>query len=338
MSSLAGTRVDASWLDWVAENRLRGCDVGGMVETMVSRGVDLNEARAAIGRVESSPGFAAAARLAQRLRKLESVLDVQHRMARLAPGADTITRRDSITREAWLRDHVAASRPLVLTGLADDWPALQRWTPMHLRERYGDVIVEVQSGRASDPEFERNKLRLRREMTVAELVDRVLAGAGNDLYLTANNQALKRPALAPLLADIGSLPDWVDRAGLPGASLLWFGGAGILTPLHHDTLMLLHTQVFGRKRWRLASPLQTPRLYNTRSVFSPVDLAAPDLARFPLAADVQVFDLVLGPGDTLFVPVGWWHQVEALDDSISISLTNLDVPNHFDWFHPVEAP
>jgi hypothetical protein len=110
-----------------------------------------------------------------------------------------------------------------------------------------------------------------------------------------------------------------------GAALLWFGAAGTLTPLHHDTLMLLHTQLVGRKRWRLASPLQTPRLYNTRSVFSPVDLAAPDLARFPRLAGVQVFDVVLGPGETLFVPLGWWHQVEALDTSLSISFTNLDV-------------
>jgi ribosomal protein L16 Arg81 hydroxylase len=101
--------------------------------------------------------------------------------------------------------------------------------------------------------------------------------------------------------------------------------------------MLLHTQLVGRKRWRLASPLQTPRLYNTRSVFSPVDLAAPDLARFPRLAGVQVFDVVLGPGETLFVPLGWWHQVEALDTSLSISFTNLDVPNCFSYHHPVEA-
>jgi len=334
---MAGTPVDASWLDWVAENRLLGCGVAGMVDAMVGRGVSADDAMAAIRQVESAPGFGAAERIAQRLRKLESVLDNQHAVAMLAPGAHAIERRARIGRDDWLRSFVAASRPLVLTDMAADWPALQRWTPLHLREHYGEVLVEVQTGRASDPDFERNKLLLRREMPVAELVDRVLQGSGNDLYLTANNQALKRPGLAPLLADIGSLPDWVDRDALPGAALLWFGAAGTLTPLHHDTLMLLHTQVVGRKRWRLASPLQTPRLYNTRSVFSPVDLAAPDLARFPRLAGVQVFDVVLGPGETLFVPLGWWHQVEALDTSLSISFTNLDVPNCFSYHHPVEA-
>jgi Cupin-like domain len=335
--NVAATPVDASWLDWVAENRLLGCDAAGMVDAMVGRGVSLDDAMAAIRQVERAPGFGAAERIAQRLRKLESLLDNQHRVATLAPGAHAIERRATIGRDDWLMNFVAASRPLVLTGMAADWPALGRWTPQHLREHYGDVRVEVQSGRTSDPEFERNKLLLRREMTVAELVERVQDGSGNDLYLTANNQALKRPGLAPLLADIGSLPNWVDRAALPDAALLWFGAAGTLTPLHHDTLMLLHTQVVGRKRWRLASPLQTHCLYNTRSVFSPVDLSAPDLERFPKVADVQVLDVVVGPGETLFVPLGWWHQVEALDLSLSISFTNLDVPNHFSWYHPVEG-
>jgi ribosomal protein L16 Arg81 hydroxylase len=47
--------------------------------------------------------------------------------------------------------------------------------------------------------------------------------------------------------------------------------------------------------------------------------------------------VVVEPGETLFVPLGWWHQVEALDTSLSISFTNLDVPNSFSWFHPVET-
>ena len=331
------TPIDAEWLDWVAENRLLGCDVAGMVGAMVARGVAGADAMNAISRIESAPGFGAAQRLAQRLHKLESVMAQQHRVAMLAPGGIAVERRVAVSRHTLLRDFVAASRPLVLTGLAADWPALQRWTPQQLAEGYGDVVVEVQSGRTSDPDFELNKLRLRSEMPMATLVQRVLAGAGNDLYLTANNQALRRPGLAPLLADVGSLPEWVNRAALPGAAHVWFGAAGTLTPLHHDTLMLLHTQVVGRKHWRLVSPWQSPLLYNSHGVFSPVDLAAPDLARHPAAAGAQVIDVVLAPGETLFLPLGWWHQVVALDISVSLSFTNLDLPGGFDP-HTPHAP
>ena len=330
------TPVGADWLDWVAENRLLGCTSESMVAAMTARGIAPFDAAAAIAAVQGSPCFRAAERLAQRLRKLESMLTHQHSTWAMAPGSGQVARRVAVTREELLRDHVAASRPLVLTGLAADWPALQRWTPGQLAERFGEVVVEVQSGRESDTDFELNKLRHRSEMPLATLVQRVLAGAGNDLYLTANNQALKRPGLAPLLADIGSLPDWVVRPALPGAALLWLGGAGTRTPLHHDTLMLLHTQVVGRKLWHLASPLQTPCLYNTRGVFSPVDLEQPDLQRHPAAGAVQVLEVLLEPGETLFVPLGWWHQVRSLDTSVSLSFTNLDLPNRFDYHHPVE--
>ena len=88
---MAGTPVDASWLDWVAENRLLGCGVAGMVDAMVGRGVSADDAMAAIRQVESAPGFGAAERIAQRLRKLESVLDNQHAVAWISmvrrPGA-----------------------------------------------------------------------------------------------------------------------------------------------------------------------------------------------------------------------------------------------------------
>ncbi|MCU0968712.1 MAG: cupin-like domain-containing protein [Rubrivivax sp.] len=330
--------VDDGWREWVAENRLRGCTRESMMAAMTGAGLVADEASAAISEVDASPLMRAAARLAGRLRKAEAVLRHQQTLATLAPGAREIERREAIARDDLLRDHVAASRPLVLTGLARDWPALERWAPQRLAAAYGDVVVEVQSGRDGDPQYELNKLALRREMPLGDLVARVLAGSGNDLYLTANNQALKRPALAPLLADVGPLPDWVDRAQLPGAALLWIGGAGTRTPLHHDTLMLLHTQVVGRKRWRLASPFETPRLYNDRGVFSPVDLAAIDGARFPRALEVTVLDVVLHPGETLFLPLGWWHQVESLDVSVSLSYTNLAFAGAFDYPAPEAVP
>ena len=95
--------------------------------------------------------------------------------------------------------------------------------------------------------------------------------------------------------------------------------------------MLLHTQIVGRKRWRFVSPLSGPRVYNDFDVYSPVDFDKLDLARFPEAAKVKVLDVVVEPGETMFLPLAWWHQVSSLDRCISLSFTNLDVPNEFDF-------
>jgi ribosomal protein L16 Arg81 hydroxylase len=108
-----------------------------------------------------------------------------------------------------------------------------------------------------------------------------------------------------------------------------------VTPLHHDTIMLFHTQIVGRKRWRLISPLQIAHLYNYNNVFSPIDLDAPDLlSRYPDFAKAQVLEVVAEPGDTVFLPLGWWHQVRSLDVSLSFSYSNLAFPNHYTYTNP----
>jgi ribosomal protein L16 Arg81 hydroxylase len=44
-----------------------------------------------------------------------------------------------------------------------------------------------------------------------------------------------------------------------------------------------------------------------------------------------VINLILQPGEVLFMPVGWWHHVRALDVSVTVSFTNFVFPNHFKW-------
>ena len=69
--------------------------------------------------------------------------------------------------------------------------------------------------------------------------------------------------------------------------------------------MLFHSQMMGRKRWRMISPLQTHRLYNYMTYFSEIDLDNPDLVRHPDFADVNVLDVVVEPGETIFLPLSW---------------------------------
>jgi hypothetical protein len=75
-------------------------------------------------------------------------------------------------------------------------------------------------------------------------------------------------------------------------------------------------------------------LYNDIGVFSPVDCDAPDLARWPLFEKAAMREVVLSPGEVLFIPVGWWHHVRALDVSITVSFTNFRFANHYEWSMP----
>jgi len=150
--------------------------------------------------------------------------------------------------------------------------------------------------------------------------------ASNDMYMTANSGALKLPGLLQLNEDCEPYyPDIMRPTAAPGDGIqLWIGPKGAITPTHHDQLSVLHTQVVGRKKWTFFAPDQHPYLYNDESVYSSVDPLKPDYTRFPMYKDVQKIEEVMHPGETLFMPTGWWHHVTALDPVISITYLNFN--------------
>jgi hypothetical protein len=334
----AGAALTPAWLRWVTEQLLRGCTPESVLATMTAAGLDAQASAELIEQVPGNAVYIAAEGRAQQLRKLESTLANLQLLWEIDPMYGIVDKRVSVSEDEFIERYVRGCRPLVLTGHTRDWPAMRRWSPDDLKERFGHLDVEVQAERQSNPRYEEDKALHRRSVRLGDFVDQVVAGGDtNDYYLTANNEALRRPDFAPLLDDIGSLPPCCLRGELAERSSFWFGPGGTVTPLHHDTLMLFHTQVVGRKRWRLISPLQGQRLYNTNGVFSPIDLDAVDLRRFPLFEGVRVLEVVVWPGETIFLPLGWWHQVRSLDISLSFSYSNLALPiaNQFIYFDPV---
>lgn len=66
--------------------------------------------------------------------------------------------------------------------------------------------------------------------------------------------------------------------------------------------------------------MQVPHLYNDHWVFSELsDTNKIDFEKYPLAKSITPVECILNAGEALFIPIGWWHSVESLDVSISIS-------------------
>lgn len=241
----------------------------------------------------------------------------------------------------FLERHYAVNRPVILTGEMDGWPALRRWTPDYLKAKLGSRTVEYQGGRKANERFEMEKDAHRREAPFDAFVDMITRpGAGNDAYLTAYNSASNREALAPLADDMGFLDKFLTSDHSAPDGMMWIGPVGTLTSLHHDLTNNLIAQLVGRKRFRVLPAGEVGKVYNHRHVFSQIaDLEDPGLgiARYPLLASARVYDLVLEPGEILFTPLAWWHEVRSLDFSVTVTYTNFLWPNDGHANYPDEA-
>ncbi len=260
------------------------------------------------------------------LAKREWLLETLERQRDLAPGLTIIERRSGLSTEEFLARYYAANRPVILTGEMADWPALARWTPEYLKTAIGARPIEFQGGRTRDRQFEMNKDAHRQEAPFDVFIDQILRpGAGNDAYLTAYNSERNAEVLSALHGDLGFLDKFLDRQAALPHGMMWIGPAGTVTSLHHDLTNNFIAQIVGRKRIRLAPAAEVGKIYNVRHVFSEIpDLEAPDvdLARHPRLAELRLYDVLLEPGEILFVPLGWWHQVKSLDFSVTVTFTN----------------
>jgi hypothetical protein len=323
------------WRRWIAESKFHGRSDDDILRGLLGNGIDHVVAKTLIQDIETDPCYQAGQPFVQLLRKLESMLRVEHELTQFSSKSRTIERRDQLSKEEFLERYYATNTPVIITGMMHDWQAIATWTPEYFKTQFGNVEVEVQVGREDDPHHEINKTQHKRKVQLADYVDMVTCGGhNNDYYMVASNRNLEKPEFQSLLGDLNPLPDFLNPQAMRGPVKLWFGPAGTITPIHHDQVNVLAAHICGRKRWRLVSPRQTPLLYNYLAVFSKIDLENPDLEKYPLFKQVDVLDVVLKPGEMIFVPVGWWHHVKALDVSISLSFMNFVFPNKYKYDNP----
>lgn len=326
--------VSDEWRRWIAENLMLGTAPEGLVAVLRQSGFTTAQAGQEVERALRSPYLHGAARLHNRLAKRDWLLEMRSQLRRIAPPP--LRRRPKLDSETFLREHYIANEPVIITGMLDDAVRDPCWDLDNLRARFGECEVEIQSGRKADANYEQNSLAHKRLMRFAGYVDLVRAGASNDIYMTANNSTRNREALGELWPHLPRVPEYLKEEEGQPQGFFWFGPAGTITPFHHDLTNNVMMQLVGRKRVRLVSPSDTPRMYNERHCFTPVDGAAPDVKRWPLLRDVEIIDCVLEPGEILFLPVGWWHYVEALDISITVAATHFRWDNDFYSRYPTQ--
>lgn len=325
-------KIDNEWRRWIAENLILGNHPASLLQGLMQNGVSQQEATQEIDAALNSPYLAGAQRMRNRLSKHDWVLDIHRKLNRLRPME--IERRHKLPAAEFLRDYYSANRPVIITGMMEDWPAMKKWNFDFFRQHFSDREVEVQFGRESNANYELNKDAHKRRMKFGEYVDLVeKTSRSNDFYMTAYNDSHNSRVLSGLWDDIVQIPEYLESRP-DNRGFMWFGPAGTLTPFHHDLTNNFMAQIMGRKRLRLIPACEIANVYNHQHCFTAVDARNVDLQRFPNMARAQILDCVLAPGEVLFLPVGCWHFVEGLDTSITITFTNFKWDNDFFTEYP----
>lgn len=258
--------------------------------------------------------------------KAESFLNILSRQFSQSPCAQAVPAMDDSSSPEFFERYYYANRPVVLRGLMKGWKALQLWSPDFFARRFGNCRVEIVTGRTSDPHYESNFLSHRTALPMKEYVRMINeAGETNDFYLSARNFFFQRKRFKPLLDHMRCPAGFLNPRTFRQAPNLFFGPKGTVTPLHHDALNILFGQISGRKLFKLIPPFDMDKVYVERVCFSGVDLENLDYSRFPRMRDASILEVVVEPGEFLFIPLGWWHWVKALDISISVSFTGFKV-------------
>ena len=126
---------------------------------------------------------------------------------------------------------------------------------------------------------------------------------------------------------------WAERNNVPHTAndyrFCYMGSAGTFTPLHHDVMLSFSwsASIVGRKLWRFFRPCEKTKLWHVKHkemLVSDSREGHYNPSDFPNVAAAHYVEVVQAPGEVIFVPSGWLHQVHNLDDCISI--------NH-NWFN-----
>jgi hypothetical protein len=223
---------------------------------------------------------------------------------------------------------VARYEPVVLRGFVRDWPAvaaarasaaeaasyLQRFDRGAPVETFvGPPEIRGRFFYAPDLtgfNFERQRGKL------GDILRYLLASADDPNARAVYIGSAPAPEIAPGFVAENVLPLLADTDAVPR---LWIGNASIVST-HFDESDNIACVVAGRRRFTLFPPDQVGNLYVGPLDFtmagqpaSMVPVREPDFDKYPRFREALGAARVaeLEPGDAIYIPTLWWHNVEA---------------------------
>ena len=234
-----------------------------------------------------------------------------------------------VDRDTFQNEIAPRRRPAVLRGFAAGWPAVRAGAQS--AERACSYLRGFDSGKPIPiffgPPSIKGHFWYREDMRGLNYQNRMASlGSLLDGLLEFRHLADPPSLYAGAVGIAENLPglEKENASSIPDASAtarIWIGNS-VSVSTHFDLSENIAVLVAGRRRFTFFPPEQVANLYVGPFDFtfagppvSMVDIHNPDHARFPrFAAALETAECAdLEPGDAVYVPYMWWHQVESLE-------------------------
>lgn len=237
-----------------------------------------------------------------------------------------IERIEKPTLEEFQHEFVMQDKPVIISGVANEWAACSLWNPDSLKTMFGDIRVPV---RESDNEINVffGELTATKEISIADYINSIESlniDSQRPSYL--GNLSLTSPLAQDYFDNLKQYFDFPnyfpDNSGCDVR--IWMGAANQKSTIHNDIDHNFNAQIFGEKVFLLLAPEEHENLYvkkiDDELWSSPIDPQQPDLKMFPRFNQAHGLEAVLNAGDMLFIPAFWWHQARSITTSININM------------------
>ncbi|MEO5890970.1 MAG: cupin-like domain-containing protein [Ferruginibacter sp.] len=234
-----------------------------------------------------------------------------------------VDRVEDILSNDFRHNYYNTKKPLVITGLAKQWPSFKKWDWDYFIDVVGETRVGVYNNIKSDAYTPINTADA--YMKFGDYLQQVKEGP-LELRIFLFNIFQHAPALV----NDFTWPENLMKGFVKKYPMLFVGGAGSITHMHFDIDMshILHTQFIGKKRVLLFPHEEQYKLY--RKPWEVLSMANYthyyenfDYENFPATRFAKGYEVILDHGDTLFMPAGFWHHMEYIESGFAMSLRAL---------------
>lgn len=231
-----------------------------------------------------------------------------------------VKRSENVEPEEFLQDFMRQCKPIILKDFVDPKsPAFEKWNYKYFKEIAGDKKVNVYGSEIES--IDRVASKPIGETTFSDYLDLISSKATEHRLFLFNLLSIK-----PEMKNDIHYKDVTKGKILKWLPFMFFGGKGSITRNHIDIDMshVFITQFQGIKRIWLFPWEQSDLMYKLPYNFhSLINLQEADYEKFPALKYLNGYEAVINPGETLYIPSGWWHYIQYETEGYSVSIRAL---------------